>query len=73
VIKHAMELMELAAGPVRPPLSPLDAATATSVAAIIQGWSDDLRRQVATGVPADPRHRAGRPRTLEVETEVNMA
>jgi 4-hydroxy-tetrahydrodipicolinate synthase len=41
VIKHAMELTGLAAGPVRPPLSPLDAAVAADVAAIVRGWGDE--------------------------------
>jgi 4-hydroxy-tetrahydrodipicolinate synthase len=40
VIKHAMELTGLSAGPVRPPLSLIDAPVAADVAAIVRGWGD---------------------------------
>lgn len=41
VIKHAMEISGLAAGPVRPPLSPLDSATAANVSTIVRRWNEE--------------------------------
>ena len=56
VIKHAMELVGLAAGPVRPPLSPLDSSTGAAVSSIVRDWVDEPGGAIRTevGVPGAP-------------------
>jgi 4-hydroxy-tetrahydrodipicolinate synthase len=50
VIKHAMELAGIAAGPVRPPLSPLDPTTVEAVTAVIRGWEETLDWSMPAGL-----------------------
>ena len=74
VIKHAMELVGLAAGPVRPPLSLVDTATGAAVASIIRAWEDDLGWFMPAGVAvtgALPQSARSIPPPRE--TEVDMA
>ncbi len=73
VVKHAMELMGLAAGPVRPPLSPLDAPTGAAVASIIHGWEDDSGWSTPTAVAAGARPRSDRLHPPSGEMEGDMA
>jgi 4-hydroxy-tetrahydrodipicolinate synthase len=74
VIKYAMEQMGLAAGPVRPPLSPLHAATASAVTSIIEGWevSGNFARPAPVPV-GDARAVATQSHLMSRETEVEMA
>jgi 4-hydroxy-tetrahydrodipicolinate synthase len=74
VIKHVMELVGLAAGPVRPPLSGLDSTTAAAVASIVRDWVDDLGGTLPTGVgnPGAAMHSARSVSSLR-GTEVDMA
>jgi 4-hydroxy-tetrahydrodipicolinate synthase len=74
VIKHAMEMVGLAAGPVRPPLSPLNAVTTAAVASILQLWEDRLESSMPAraGIAgAPPRLTCSIP--ARGETEVDMA
>ena len=74
VIKHAMELVGLAAGPVRPPLAPVDAATGAAVAAIIRAWEDELGWAMSAGVAVTrARPRSARSIPPWQGTEVDMA
>jgi 4-hydroxy-tetrahydrodipicolinate synthase len=74
VIKHAMELVGLAAGPVRPPLSPVDTATGAAVASIIRAWEGDLGWLMSAGVAVtDALPRSARSIPPLEETEVDMA
>ena len=73
VIKHAMELAGLAAGPLRPPLSPVDTATGVAVASIIRAWQDDLGWFMPAGVAVTGAlPRSARSIPPPGETEVDM-
>jgi 4-hydroxy-tetrahydrodipicolinate synthase len=74
VIKHVMKLMGLAAGPVRPPLSPLHPTTGAAVTSIVRGWEGrgDLAEPDRVHV-GGARSGAAQLQPLTRETEVEMA
>jgi hypothetical protein len=73
VIKHAMELVGLAVGPVRPPLLPVDTATGAAVASMIRAWEYGLGWLMSAGVAVTSVARSVRSIPPIRGTEVDMA